>query len=202
MAFAGCAAFPRVYILLTNPALHDGMRHMLFGVPPLVILMAVAIDKIATEIADQPTIVRNLAALALAGCISLQVFHLYRMHPYQYVSFNLLAGERQSLPQRYETEYWCTSSRHLLEALPRVIGVEDIPPAERPKIPIRVAGARDSALPFVPDGFFLVNSFEEADYYLSNTYLGADQYVEGEVIYAIERQGIPIGVIKRLGNNP
>ena len=65
-------------------------------------------------------------------------------------------------------------------------------------IRIRISGALDSARLFIPDGFEMVDSFDEADYYLANTYLRSDLYADGEVVYAIERGRIPIAVIKKL----
>ena len=192
--FLGIAAFPWIYILVSQPDLHDGIRHMLFAIPPLIIIMGYALDWIV-KILDQQVVWTRFAGwlviiLAFAGLIA----NLVRMHPYQYVSFNALAGERSTIPNRFDTEYWCTSTKHLLEALPTVVQ-----PVNQ-EIPIRVSGALDAAQPFVPEGFRLVDSFEEAFYYVSNTNFRIDLIAEGEVVFEIRRGGIPIGVIKRLRN--
>ena len=167
---------------------------MLFGIPGLVILMAEALNRGFTTLVTKPQLIRIAGLAGLARAVAWQVGHLVRMHPYQYVSFNLLAGPKPTLPNRFDAEYWCTSTKHLLEALPGVV------PGTSPAQPvnIRVSGALDAARPFVPDGFRLVDSFEEADYYVSNTNFRIDLIVDGEVVYEISRGGIPIGVIKRL----
>ena len=193
--FVVTAAFPWVYILITHPALHDGMRHMLFAVPPIIIVMAFGVDKIQKLVAVRSTFAQWSVNVLLAVCMMSHIGSLWTLHPYQYVSFNALAGDRSSIPSRYETEYWCTSSKHLLETLPKIVQKK---PLDSEPIKVRVSGAVDSARPFVPEGFVLVDSLEEADYYLATTYLRSDTYAEGEVILEIERGGIPIAVIKRL----
>ncbi|MEX0330094.1 MAG: hypothetical protein AB3N64_01610 [Puniceicoccaceae bacterium] len=196
--FLAAAAFPWVYILVTQPALHNGIRHLLFGIPPLVVLMAYAVDQMAELLAERPRMVQGTAGGLLAGCIILQVAGLVRMHPYQYVAFNMFAGDRTTIPNRYETEYWFTSSRHLLEAMPAIISQEGS--AIRPGQPVklRIAGPLNAARPFVPDGCVLVDSIEEADYYLSNTTFRTDLLAEGEVVYQINRGGMTLGVVKQL----
>lgn len=195
LLFLAAAAFPWAYILIIQPAIHDGLRHVLFAVPPLIILMAYGADS-AFRLIERKSAALRLPALGLGiGLVLFQVHSLYRMHPYQYVSFNILAGHRATIPNRYDTEYWCTSSRHLLEALPDV--VESKPSPDNPT-KIRVSGALDAARPFVPKGFVLTDSFEEAAYYVSNTNFRIDAIVDGEVLYQITRGGIPIGVIKKL----
>jgi hypothetical protein len=192
--FLAAALFPWIYILLTQPALHDGNRHMLFGIPGLVIIMGEALNRAFSRLEAGQAVARNAAAALLAAAVIWQVVHLVRMHPYQYVSFNLLAGPSATLPNRFDAEYWCTSTKHLLEALPEVAQT----PARGQPVKIRVSGALDAARPFVPEGFVLVDSFEEADYYVSNTNFRIDMIVDGEVVYELNRGGIPIGVIKRL----
>lgn len=172
---------------------------LLFAVPPLIILMAHGVDFIIDHLETRRPAFRVLAAAALTGLVLMQIHHLYRMHPYQYVSFNLLAGDRATIPNRFDAEYWCTSSMHLLEALPAVAEEDGHTHGETDQpVKIRISGALNSARPFVPDGFVMVNSFDEADYYVSNTNFRIDLIAEGEVVYKIERGGIPIGVIKRL----
>jgi hypothetical protein len=192
--FLATGLFPWIYILVTHPALHDGMRHMLFAVPPLVIVMAISLDWMHRFLLLKMPKLIWLPGTAFGICVLMQIQSFVEMHPYPYVSFNLLAGERSTIPNRYESEYWCTSSKHLLEALPTVA----TPGKAGAPVNIRISGALDSARAFVPEGFQLVDSFEEADYYLANTYLRSDLYAEGQVVYKIERGGIPIAVIKKL----
>jgi hypothetical protein len=196
--FIAFAAFPWVYILITRPALHNGIRHMLWAVPPLFILMAVGFDWIREIVRAHSPNLRVLPPVVLGALIVLQTVNLFVMHPYQYVSFNFLAGERSTVVNRYEGEYWFTSTRHLLEALPQVARESGLVSSPGTPLKVRVSGPLNSAYPFVPDGWVLVDSFNEADFFVSNTTFRTDLLAEGEVVYEINRGGIPIGVIKRL----
>lgn len=196
--FISFAAFPWLYILITRPALHNGVRHMLWAVPPLIVLMTAGFDWIQEIVRKLSPNLRLLPGIVLGGFIFLQTVHLFLMHPYQYVFFNPLAGERQTIINRYEGEYWFTSTRQLLEALPAVAQEQGLKPSPESPVPVRVSGPLNSAYPFVPAGFVLIDSFNEADFFLSNTTFRTDLLVDGETVYKIERGGIPIGVIKRL----
>jgi hypothetical protein len=193
--FAAFAAFPWVYVGITAPALHNGIRHMLWGVPPLVVLMAVGFGWLWQMLHRQSPRLSWLAPAALAALAVLQGVHLRAMHPYQYVSFNIMAGNPDTVVNRYEAEYWFTSTRHLLEALPRFTRT----PQPGDPVRVRVAGPLNSARPFVPQGFVLVDSFEEAEYFVSNTTFRTDLLADGSVLFELRRGAIPIGVIKQLG---
>jgi 4-amino-4-deoxy-L-arabinose transferase-like glycosyltransferase len=191
--FLLAAVFPWCYVVLSGASLHDGIRHVLFCIPPLFIIMAFGAVSTHEYLKSVRPSYANAGTVVLIACVLLQVVNLYRMHPYQYVFFNISAGPKATIPNRYDTEYWCTSSKHLLEELPGLIELDPDNPTK-----IRVSGALDSARSFVPKGAVLVDSFEEADYYVSNTNFRIDAIVDGEIIYLLERGGIPIGVIKQL----
>jgi hypothetical protein len=194
--FALLTAFPWVYVFLANPSLHNGIRHMLWAVPPLIVLMAGGADLLLDWMRRRSPRMSLIPVLVLAGLLALQILKLVQLHPYQYVYFNRLAGNPGSIVNLYEGEYWHTSTRHLLEALPKVVSQNsDLSTGEEP-VRVRVSGPLDCAYPFVPDGVVLVDSFEDADYYLANTTFRTDLLAEGEVVYEIRRAGIPIARIK------
>ena len=199
LLFLLLALFPWIYLLVFRTALHDGIRHMLWGIPPLVIIMGfgfVSLENwVRMKAYEKSWLVLQPVLLALVG---LQIIALHQMHPYQYVSFNRMAGDRQTIPNRYESEYWLTATKHLLEALPATAAANGYLPSAESPVKVRVSGPLHGARFFVPDGFSLVDSFEEADFYVASTTFRADLLAEGEIVYTINRVGIPIGVIKKL----
>ncbi len=198
LSFTGVAAFPWVYILITQPALHNGIRHMLFGIPSLVILMGFGFTELQRYVADQSKLLRVSTTLLFSGFVLFQTVDLILMHPYQYVAFNSLAGDRANIPNRFESEYWFTSSKHLLEDIPNVVQDIGFQTKNNEPVKIRISGPLDAARAFVPPGFILVDDFNQADFYISNTTMRADLLADGQVVYQISRGGIPIGVIKKL----
>jgi hypothetical protein len=189
------AAFPWLYVAVAHPALHNGIRHMLWAIPPLMILAGFGYEAVHRLIRSKFPGIHWLPPITISLCLIAQIFQLYRSHPYQYVYFNFLAGERSSVINRYEGEYWFTSTRHLMEVLPCVAEWNGDP---KNPVKVRISGPLNAAYPFIPEGFILVDSFEEAEYYVSNTTFRMDLMAEGEVVYQIDSAGIPIGVIKQL----
>lgn len=89
-------------IILRNASLYDGLRHVLFAIPLMVIVLFVAIDR-AIAAWGRPA---RIAIAALVG-IELASFVIddVRMFPYNYVYFNLAARGAIGTAD-YETDYW------------------------------------------------------------------------------------------------
>lgn len=195
--FIGLALFPWAYVLVTAPALHNGLRHMLWGVPPLMVLAAWGARQLGARLEAKYPLSRSGVRLALVLLAGHLAWQNARLHPYAYVFHNALAGNRATVVDRYEGEYWFTSTRQLLEQLPRLF--PDAQPG-RP-VRVRVAGPYNSAYRFVPGGFILVDDFSQADLFVSNTTFRTDLLIDGPVLYELHKGGIPIGVIKRIPDN-
>lgn len=194
LAFLLCTVFPWAYIFITSPALHNGIRHMLWAVGPLLLLGAYGFLRIHHWFCTRLPRFRLLPSILLFIGIASTAAQLVQMHPYQYVSFNFFAGKPHSVINRYETEYWFTANRYLLNKLPKLV------PPPQPNQPYRVmvAGPRETAQPFIPDGFSLTTNPESAHFFVANTTFRTDQIFHGKTIYQLNRAGIPIGVIKQL----
>jgi hypothetical protein len=192
------SAFPWVYILVTAPALHNGIRHMLWAIPPLAIIMATGFHYLGQVIHARAPRLRLASTIVLAILLLHQAWTLHLLHPYQYVFFNRLAGEPATVINRYEGEYWFTSTRQLLQSLPETAAELGLAYSREDPLKVRVSGPMNVTRHYLPDGWKLVNSFAEADFYVSNTTFRTDQLAEGKVVKEISRKGISIGIIKKL----
>lgn len=187
--------FPLIYLLIAQPAIHNGVRHFLFVFPPAAVLMALALTALTDRLQQQkgvrPAIVFGSFSLGVVFNISA----LAQLHPYQYVFLNNLAGGPAAALGRYETEYWYTSMGEGMLRLDQWLA--DQP---QPTTPVRVlmTGPREIAEYQLPDGWTLVRPGEPADFFLGNTQFSGDLLVEGPEIIVIERMGLPILVIKDL----
>jgi len=198
ISFLLLAAFPWAYVFLSEPDLHNGIRHMLWAIPPLFVLAGYGAVRFLDLMGNSGPRLKTAGVVVLTLFVAAEIMNLYRLHPYQYVSFNVLAGNRETVINRYEGEYWFTSNRHMLEAMPDVARSDGLTPDPESPVKLRVSGPLDPVRPFLPEGFQLVDQFADADYYLSNTTFRSDLLAEGEVVYEIKRGGIPIARIKRL----
>lgn len=98
------AIFPVAYILIKKSVVYDGLRHILFVYPLLVVIAAVAWEhliKIAKTHSQ-----KVLAAVILFALLAEPFHWMIRSHPNQYVYFNPFVGGINGAVGRYETDYF------------------------------------------------------------------------------------------------
>ena len=100
--------FPLVAFILARPNVYDGMRHFLFLLPPVAVLVGVAATDLVLRL---PKIPAGWKTAVMAEMLLSAVPATVRLHPYQNVYYNFLAGPRATLHERYETDYWVSSYR-------------------------------------------------------------------------------------------
>jgi hypothetical protein len=108
------AVFPIVYIAVRRPIVYDGLRHILFVLPLLAILAALALVFVCERLRPRTA----KAVLGLGGIYLL--YHLAiltHLHPHEYVYFNRLVGGLPGAYGRFETDYWGNSYREAVEIL-------------------------------------------------------------------------------------
>jgi hypothetical protein len=95
---------PVAATIVMDSTLYDGVRHLLFIYPVVVVLAAAGWSGILRG--SRPLWVRRGAALGLAvGLASVLIFAV-RFHPNQGVYFNSLVGGPRGAFQHYEMDYW------------------------------------------------------------------------------------------------
>jgi len=105
------AAFPVLYVMGTRATLYDGIRHLLFILPPLTVLAAAGLVHLVRL---SPTRV-HWAALALIGlAVAEPLAFQWRNHPNQTAYIQPLAGGPRAAFGRYDLDYW---GNCVLEAL-------------------------------------------------------------------------------------
>jgi 4-amino-4-deoxy-L-arabinose transferase-like glycosyltransferase len=117
LGLLGVTLFPATYIVLKGATIYDGIRHLLFTYPPLVVLAACGWRLLL----DSPRgWLRTLAAATLAIGLLEPLYFQCRNHPNQVVYFNAFAGGPRGALGRYELDYWGNS---LLQGVEWVDGV-------------------------------------------------------------------------------
>jgi hypothetical protein len=97
------AALPVTMVIARGSTLYDGIRHLLFVTPPVVVLAAAAW---AGALEQPRTWLRFTAAAVLtAGLVNVMTFNV-RAHPNQIVYFNELVGGPRGALGRYDLDYW------------------------------------------------------------------------------------------------
>lgn len=129
VAFLGLAAFaatPVLAAVVRNATIYDGIRHLLFVVPPLVVLAA------AGWSACLDTRARPIALVLLVIGLAEPLWFQVRNHPNQIVYFSPLAGGPRAAFARYDMDYWGNS------VLQAVRWADDV--ARRSGVPLIVSG--------------------------------------------------------------
>lgn len=103
---------PAIYIVGSRSPLYDNARQLLFLLPPLFILAGVALERLFTLL-PQPAIRGAILLGAALPGILLSI----RLHPYEYVYYNILTGGTGGAYRQYELDYWGTSFKEVTEYL-------------------------------------------------------------------------------------
>src|SRR5262249_34827228 len=103
VAMVAAIAFPILYVVGTRATLYDGVRHLLFVFPPLVILAAAGWIAAWRAPSGWPRAV--VAIVASAGVMEPAVFQ-WRNHPNQTAYIQPLAGGPRAAYANYDLDYW------------------------------------------------------------------------------------------------
>ncbi len=197
------AFVPMIYAMLRHPALYDAVRHFLFAVPLMCILAALAARHVyvwAIDKFDQDWS-RCAIAAALLGVFALsaatQILIMARLHPYEYIYANRIAGGVKGAFGYYELDYWGTSFKEAAERIQDYVAKEGGIPAGK-IYRIAICGPWDAAMIYMPPDYQPVVANEPAEFFLSTTRWMCQNMRPGKEIIRIERRGVPLSVVKDL----
>ena len=100
------ALFPGAWIIASGATIYDGIRHLTFAYPPLVVLAALGWHRLVGAARGRA---RLAVAAALAVGLAEPALFQWRNHPHQSVYFSALAGGPRAAFGRYELDYWGNS---------------------------------------------------------------------------------------------
>lgn len=185
------AAFPLILIVTMGTPLYDGLRHILFTIPPLVVLSAAGLEALASK--TRSTELRRSLIGVTGILLGLTLWDMVRLHPNEYLYFNrLFAGGLKSASEHYQTDYWENSHRQGLKWLDANYN------QRRPNRKWRVsAPSKNIALALNPDRYLYEAIPIDADFYLSTTRDDRHKRVPGQIVHTIRRDGVALLYIVR-----
>lgn len=101
---------PLLAVLIVHPVLYDGLRHHLFVLPLICLLLYFAF---LGTLAAMPHPAQLALCLLAVGLWIEPVWSMVRLHPYEYAYYNPLTNPANN----FELEYWGTSFRELADQL-------------------------------------------------------------------------------------
>jgi 4-amino-4-deoxy-L-arabinose transferase-like glycosyltransferase len=111
------AALPIAIAVAMRPAMYNGVRHFLFVVPALAVAGGLAGAWLFDALRHRGHLIAMGAAVAFVVGIALPVADMVRAHPYEYTSFNRIAGGVAGARERYMLDYWGLSLKQASQAL-------------------------------------------------------------------------------------
>ena len=113
------ATLPILLTILVRPYLYNGIRHLLFVVPPFAVLGGLAAAWIAQRLRQWGTTAIAAGSLAFVAGIASPIVDMVGLHPYEYTDFNHIAGGVRGAQADFMLDYWGLSltqaSRRLLD---------------------------------------------------------------------------------------
>ncbi len=104
--FLFAVIFPVFWVVYKNSNLYGGIRHLLFVMPPMVVIAG----RFWTQMINSTKIPLKIGCTVLFVVLfSLPVAHAVKNHPNEYVYFNELAGGLKGAYGNYETDYYFNS---------------------------------------------------------------------------------------------
>jgi hypothetical protein len=192
--------FPLGYVMFKDSVLYNGLRHLLFVLPPLCALAATAIPVLREQIQQSRPRLLPFAGVSLALGLMLPLVSMIRLHPYQYIYYNELAGGTANAARNYELDYWGTVYKELAEKFYAHLA-ETRPQFSKPEVVVNMEHVTWLFTPFLPEETNLpirvVRSRPDLDdYYAASPTWAADQYYAGEPVVEVRRVGARLGVVK------
>jgi len=187
------AAFPLLYIVSKDPVLYDGMRHILFTLPPLVATSALAFEWCLRGVTSRcSSRAALILQMGLGVAVLITVAEMILLHPYQYVYFNQVSGGLPAAYARDETDYWGLSHKEAGDWLNEY--VEQIAPAGERVFKVHQRYTRSMLKEALdPNRFEMWQPREGADFFVSITRFNLhSSYPEAKLLHVVERQGVPL----------
>jgi tetratricopeptide (TPR) repeat protein len=180
-------AFPIFYAVVMNTPLYDGLRHLLFAIPPLVVFGMIGICHFLQR-ANTRRIASIIALIFFFGA----TIEMIRLHPNQYIYFNtLIAGGVKHASENYETDYWENTYKQGIRWAEK-----NISPPKGQKI--QMGGFSENVQYMLDRSRSEPTPYpERADVYLGTTRYDGHRKVPGEILHVISSADTPLLYIIR-----
>jgi hypothetical protein len=190
------ATFPVICEVIGRGPAFTGLRHFLFVVPVLAVLTGIGFDGLLAQLTTRRPWLARAAALAVSAALVWNAGTLIRLHPYQYLYYNPLAGGLQGASGRYVTDYWVNIMPEAVDDLEDFVAKLDAGHPSGHRYTVAVCGER---LPFEKQAnarLQWTEDWNKAEFFIAPTHMNCDRALDGTVISNITRLGATIGVVK------
>jgi len=179
---------PVLVTVATRPAMYNGIRHFVFLTPPLAALGGLAAGWIVQRLRHFGGAALAASAIVLAAGIASPIVEMVRLHPYQYTSFNHIAGGIAGARPNYMIDYWGLSIRQVSLQLRSALAERgESPPAGR--WTVAVCGPHPAAVVALGPQFSAIWDPKGADFAMMLTEFYCAK-LDAPVITEVVREGV------------
>ena len=125
LAVVLATVLPVLVTVATRPAMYNGIRHFVFLAPPFAVLGGLAAAWIAQRLRARGRLALITGILVLVLGLASPVIDMVRLHPYEYTSFNHIAGGVGGARANYMIDFWGLSMRQASLELRMRLGSRD-----------------------------------------------------------------------------
>jgi hypothetical protein len=177
LATAMCAAF------------YNGVRLYVFVLPPLAVLAGVGGAYALGWIVPRSRLAAAAGVAVVCLSVGLSIYDLLRVHPYQYVLYNQVAGGLRGASQLYMTDYWGLGINEATQELVDQLEESGLHPPFGRRWRIVVCGPPQTVAALVDKSFEVVGDARGADFAVSmGTFYCAR--LDAPVVARVERDGV------------
>jgi hypothetical protein len=198
---------PPAYALLRHTPVYDGMRHVLFIVPPACVATGVVFSRMMAWAQERG----RVALLAIVAMTAAGLAHparsLVALHPYQYIYYNWASGGLPAAAGRWELDYYGHSYKEMHRRLAEHLWRKD--PLDYVSREHVIATCGASFFHYLDDqtmGPFrieLTRKTKRAEFFMAytrhNCHRQARRLRAGPELMRVERDGVLLNIVRPMG---
>ena len=179
---AMAALAPIAFVIVTRASLYDGVRHILFTLPPLAVLAAWSLSRCFPLIRRFPLPFAALAALQIGAVLLV----LVRLHPLEYIATNAFAGWTPGSYGRFELDYWNVAATPALRRLEQRLP-EDKPGEAAPRLMICIPWREHMIAPMFRRPWRIEQNPRDADFIIETERYRCARDTQDELVDQVMR---------------
>ncbi len=195
------AILPVAIAVVTRPALYNGIRQFLFIVPPLAVLGGLAAGALMQRAAAHGRAALAAAAAIFIAGLSIPLYGMVELHPYEYVYFNAFAGGVRGAEGRYMLDYWGLAFKQAADGLRAHLAAGAEQPPNGRRWVVAICGPQSSAEIELGPQFETTFDEKKADFAMSLGTFYCRQ-LQAPIIAEVRRDGVVFATVYELRGGP
>jgi 4-amino-4-deoxy-L-arabinose transferase-like glycosyltransferase len=186
------AVMPVGIVMVTQPALYNGLRHFVFLTPAFAVLGGLAAGWVYEHARFRSRLAARAVVLVFIAGVAIPIIGMKRLHPYEYTYFNLLTGGVQSANDNYMLDFWGLAFKQTGAELRSRLAHAKVQPPKGRKWVVAICGPQSAAQVALGPQFETTYDQKKADFAMAlGTYYC--RHLRAPILADIVRDGVIYG---------